>query len=99
MFLEETFGSSTENPRHRLYATSAQHVLKELLPATGIDLKGYMKSYRELLKVSQDADKKHEFDELIEILDTELRLITPTDRLGGQSNEVESGEGRDAHCY
>jgi serine/threonine protein kinase/formylglycine-generating enzyme required for sulfatase activity len=78
-FLEETFSASSAPPQHRLHQKAAQSVLKALIPETGTDIKGKMKSYQELLEASGYAKHSSDFDELIHILDLELRLITPTD--------------------
>src|SRR5262249_34400087 len=81
-FLEETFTSPTANPKHRLHQKAARAVLKALLPETGTDIKGHMRSYAELLEASGYGNRSKEFDELIRILDSEIRLITPTDPEG-----------------
>jgi serine/threonine protein kinase/formylglycine-generating enzyme required for sulfatase activity len=81
-FLDEAFSSSGANPRFRMHARAAQSVLKTLLPVTGVDIKGNRKSYAELLEASRYAERKKDFDELIRILDSELRLITPADPIG-----------------
>ena len=47
-FLEETFSSPHANPRHRLHQKAAQAVLKALLPDSGTDIKGQMRSEQEL---------------------------------------------------
>ena len=78
-FLEETFGASTAPPEHRLHQKAAQAVLKALLPESGTDIKGQMISRHDLLEASGYAKRPREFDDLIRILDSELRLITPTD--------------------
>ena len=78
-FLEETFSLATAPPEHRLHQKSAQSVLKALLPETGTDIKGEMKSEAELRDASGYASRPRDFDDLIRILDSELRLITPTD--------------------
>ena len=49
-FLEETFSASTAPPEHRYHQKAAQAVLKALLPETGTDIKGHMRSQRELLE-------------------------------------------------
>jgi formylglycine-generating enzyme required for sulfatase activity len=92
-FLEETFSASMAPPQHRLYQRAAQAVLKALLPGTGSDLKGTMRSRQELLDTSGYAGRPKDFDELLHILDGELRLVTPTDPEGA---EAEAGPGRDA---
>jgi serine/threonine protein kinase len=81
-FLEETFASPQANPRHRVHQKAAQAVLKALLPETGTDIKGQTRSERELQEVSGFAGRARDFADLIHILDTELRLITPTDPEG-----------------
>ena len=81
-FLEETFSASTAPPAHRLHQKAAQAILKALLPESGTDIKGQMRSRQELLEVSGYANRPRDFDDLIHILDPELRLITPTDPEG-----------------
>jgi hypothetical protein len=78
-FLEETFSASTAPPKHRLHQKAARAVLNALLPESGSEIKGGMKSRADLLAASNYADQPREFDELIRILDSELRLVTPTD--------------------
>ncbi len=81
-FLEETFSASTAPPEHRIHQKAAQAVLKALLPESGTDIKGQMRSRRELFEASGYANRPGDFDDLIHILDPELRLITPTDPSG-----------------
>src|SRR4029077_15132910 len=49
---------------------------------TGSDIKGHMRSYAELLEASGYGSRPKDFDDLIRILDSEIRLITPTDPEG-----------------
>ena len=86
-FLEETFSASTAPPEHRFHQKAAQAVLKALLPESGTDIKGQMRSRQELLEASGYANRPRDFDDLIHILDPELRLITPTDPEGSASDE------------
>ena len=81
-FLEETFSSSTASPNHRYHQKPARAVLKDLLPNSGTDIKGSMRSYAELLEASGYGSRPKDFDDLIRILDSEIRLITPTDPEG-----------------
>jgi serine/threonine protein kinase/formylglycine-generating enzyme required for sulfatase activity len=81
-FLEETFTASTAPPQHRLHQKAAQAVLKALLPETGTNIKGHLRSQQELLEASGYASRPKDFDELVRILDGELRLLTPTDPEG-----------------
>lgn len=84
-FLEETFSSPQANPRHRLHSVAARSVLNILLPELGTDIKGHMRSQAELLDASGYREKPSDFSDLLRILDGELRLITPTDPEGHDS--------------
>ena len=64
-FLEETFSASTAPPEHRLHQKAAQAVLKALLPESGTDIKGQMRSRQELLEASGYANRPRDFDDLI----------------------------------
>ena len=78
-FLEETFSASTAPPEHRYHRKAIVKVLKSLLPEFGTEIKGNMRSHDELLEASGDAARPQDFEELLRILDREIRLITPTD--------------------
>jgi formylglycine-generating enzyme required for sulfatase activity len=86
-FLEETFSASTAPPQHRLHQKAGRAVLKALLPEAGSDIKGHMRSRDELLEVSGYRNRTRDFDDLLRILDSELRLITPTDPEGQEQAE------------
>ena len=90
-FLEETFSASTAPPEHRYHQKAARAVLKALLPESGTDIKGTMRSHTELLDASGYANRPREFDDLIRILDSEIRLITPTDPEGVQTRGRRAG--------
>jgi serine/threonine protein kinase len=81
-FLEETFSAATAPPEHRYHQKAARAVLKALLPESGTDIKGHMRSEAELLEASGYARRPKDFEDLIHILDSEIRLITPTDPEG-----------------
>ncbi|MBL8854225.1 MAG: protein kinase, partial [Planctomycetaceae bacterium] len=87
-FLEESFSASTASPDHRYHQKAARAVLKDLLPDSGTDIKGYMRSYAELLEASGYGGRPNDFDDLIHILDREIRLITPTDPEGKEVEEL-----------
>ena len=78
-FLDETFTAKTAPPTHRLHAKAAQAVLKALLPDVGTDIKGHMQPTERLLEGSGYVNQPDDFRDLLQILDTELRLITPTE--------------------
>jgi formylglycine-generating enzyme required for sulfatase activity len=94
-FLEETFSAAAAPPEHRYHQKAARAVLKVLLPESGTDIKGTMRSHAALLEASGYAGRPKDFDDLLRILDTELRLITPTDPEGlddgGQPPPVAAG--------
>ena len=85
-FLEQTFSAATAPPEHRYHQKAARAILKTLLPESGTEIKGYMQSYAELLEASGYAGRPGDFDDLIRILDSEIRLITPTDPEGKSSD-------------
>jgi eukaryotic-like serine/threonine-protein kinase len=95
-FLEETFSASTAPPEHRFHQKAAQAVLKALLPESGTDIKGQMRSRQELLEASGYVNSPRDFDDLIHILDPELRLITPTDPEGSGDDQSLTKPG---DCY
>ena len=76
-FLEETFSARTAPPSYRIHQKAAQAVLRALLPEAGSNIKGNMRSHRELLEASSYGSRPNEFDDLLRILDNELRLISP----------------------
>ena len=77
-FLEEAFGRSAP-PAYRAYEKPIRNVLATLLPQPGSDLKGSMCSQHELRHSAGFEINDQRFGEIIRILDSELRLITPTD--------------------
>lgn len=95
-FFEEHFSSRTANPRHRLHQRAARGVLRALLPEHGTDIKGSMRSHAELLEASGYRDRPPDFDQLLRILDGDLRLITPTDPEGATTD---SGRDPSSKCY
>jgi formylglycine-generating enzyme required for sulfatase activity len=96
-FLEETFSAASAPPEHRYHQKAARSVLKALLPPSGTDIKGHLRSHGELLAASGYAIRPKEFDDLIRILDGEIRLLTPTDPEGKEGveespSQVQAGE-------
>ena len=85
-FLEETFSAKTAPPPHRVHQQALRSVLQALLPEAGTDIKGSMQSGNQLREASGYEDNGPQFEELIHILDSELRLITPTDPDGSQTD-------------
>ncbi len=96
-FLEETFSAPLAPPEHRRHQKAARAVLQALLPESGADIKGHMRSKPQLLEASGYADRPREFDALIRILDGELRLITPTD--SGRHEDASPSGSADTRYY
>ena len=82
-FLEETFSSRSANPQYRIHDQAARTVLESLLPDAGTDIKGHVRSYPELLDISGYGYKPRAFKELMRILDSDTRLLTPIDSEAG----------------
>jgi len=78
-FLDETFSSRAANPQCRMHERAARAVLGALLPEPGDDIKGRVRSNVDLLDLSGYGRKPRAFKELIRILDSETRLLTPAD--------------------
>ncbi len=93
-FLEETFSSATAPPEHRYHQKAARAALAALLPETGGDIKGHMRSYDELLEASGYRHRPADFDDLLRILDGEIRLITPTDPEGQEESTAAAKPGQ-----
>ncbi len=87
-FLEETFNSPSSEPEYRRLQDSAKIVLKALLPPVHSNIKGHSVSYDELANRTQLRARLVEFNELLRILDRELRLITPTRTAVSFSDDV-----------
>jgi formylglycine-generating enzyme required for sulfatase activity len=83
-FLEQTF-SSIPLKAHR---KAAQGLLKALLPEIGTTIKGGMRSHDDLVAASGYASRRSDLDNLLWTLEHSVRLITPTDPEG---TETEGG--------
>jgi len=97
-FLEEKFGSRHAPIQHRQHEEAVRGLLATLLPSTGTDIKGSMQSSASLQKAAGYEHKPREFEDLLAILDKNLRLITPVD----DSSGADGGTSRSyqlAHDY
>jgi formylglycine-generating enzyme required for sulfatase activity len=87
-FLNETFDSPRGNPRHRQHADACRRILRKLLPAVDAEIKGASRTASELQMAAGLTDAPDLFADMIRILDSELRLITPSEtRSDSSSNE------------
>mgnify|MGYP003667325577 CR=1 FL=1 len=83
-FLDETFDSELARRRTRIHAEGAHRVLRALLPEATSRIKGSVRSKEELAQAASYREKSS-FRELLAILDREMHLITPTDRIATDS--------------
>lgn len=91
-FLEETFAAKTAPPSHRIHEKAVRGVLKALLPEEGTDIKGSMRPADKLREAAEYLHKPKHFEDLIQILDSEVRLITPTDPEGNKdASNIQTG--------
>ncbi len=93
-FLEETFGARSASPQYRLHERAARAVFEALLPEPGSDLRGHVRSYPELLDLSGYGNSPRVFKELMRILDSETRLVTPADSGDGGADEAAARPGQ-----
>ena len=90
-FLEETFHGRAASPAVQVHRPAALAVLKALLPAAGVNIRGHSRTADELRQAAGYADRPADFDELMRILNDELRIITPTERIrAGQAGEADA---------
>ncbi|MBI3463466.1 MAG: protein kinase, partial [Planctomycetes bacterium] len=78
-FLEETFSARSASPEHRVLEQPARAVLTALLPESGSEIKGGRRPQEELLKAAELQHQPQRFARLLDVLDRELRIITPVD--------------------
>ena len=84
-FLENSVGSRSR-PARRIHEQAARAVLSALIPESG-QIKDSAKPRAELLRVSNYAVRPERFEELMHLLDVELRLLTPA---GSHNEDVNS---------
>ena len=86
-FLEEMFGHRHAPIQHRQHQEAVRGLLSALLPTVGTDIKGSMRSADALQKAAGYDRKPREFQELLGILDKNLRLITPVDDVKSEDED------------
>lgn len=89
-FLESSVGSRA-SPARRAHEQAARAVLAALLPHAGqINASGRTRS--ELFEASKYTSRQDDFEELMHLLDVELRLLTPTRSAEDESRVLASGD-------
>lgn len=95
-FLEETFGAKTVSARHRHHQNAARAVLKCLLPDEGGTIRR-PRTRRELREASGYGTHPADFSGLIDLLDSELRLIVAISEQ--DDGQAAGGGGDDGVSY
>jgi serine/threonine protein kinase/formylglycine-generating enzyme required for sulfatase activity len=78
-FLDETFTAAGALPDLRAQEKVVRALLQALLPETGTDLKGRLRPRQELAQACGLPENSARFGRLLEILDHDLRIITPAE--------------------
>lgn len=89
-FLESTFESMHANPQHRALQQEARLLLEALVPVTG-EIRGRMLPVESLREACGMKNRPLEFNSLLKVLDSELRLITPVGVLSGDESTKTDG--------
>lgn len=77
LFLQNAFDSATAPAQNRVHAQAARRVLQILLPGPKTALREHTQARDELMLASGYGDDQQAFAGLLQILDHELRLVTP----------------------
>src|SRR5262249_43003665 len=75
----ENLSAKAARPERRPLEKPARAVLAALLPEEGSDIKGRIRSHAELQEAAGMQPHPHRFERLLDLLDRELRIITPTE--------------------
>jgi serine/threonine protein kinase/formylglycine-generating enzyme required for sulfatase activity len=78
-FLEETFTARTASPELRALEKPARRLLQALLPERGTNIKGRTRSRSVLAEASGVAEDSPRFARLLDILDRDLHILSPTE--------------------
>ncbi len=90
-FLEETFASKHAPMEHRQHQEAVRGLLGALLPSAGTEIKGHKRTREELKAAAGYQGKPVEFEDLLRILDRNLRLITLVDEGPSQASFTPEG--------
>ena len=78
-FLEFNFGTLNRDPMRAIHRDAIVAVLNRLLPGDNVEIKGHSCSELELKEASGYASAPEAFQQLIHIVDSETRLVTPVE--------------------
>jgi len=85
-FLTQAFDAADAPARRRRHSSGAQRVLTRLIPNSNADLKDTKCALSELRGAAAYPDAR-DFDDLMNLLDKELRLLTPVAQLSLSADE------------
>ena len=88
-YLEETLGDNAP-ARYQQLAAHARAILGQLLPESGTNIRGSVRSRVDLAQAAGLDDDSTSFENVIKVLDQELRLITPFDSSESTVAETDS---------
>ncbi|MGE3819837.1 MAG: protein kinase, partial [Isosphaeraceae bacterium] len=96
-YLKQTFDQPSAPAPYHARRRAAQRVLQALLPAPGAVIRGIVRPATHLGETAGLADRPHDRDELLRMLDSELRLITEVDPQGTEDGDTPgAGDAGDA---
>ena len=95
-FLMEAFTAKYAPAKYRMHEQAAKEVLSALLPPLGTNIKACQKSRSELQKLSGYADNGSAFENLLSVLELDLKLVSPTDTFDQSRSDVRDSGGDDA---
>ncbi len=99
-FLETMFSGNNAPAPYRYHQKGARAVLKSLLPESGSEIKGHVRTIEELLQASGYGHRPADFQNLMQILNRDLRLVTQTDSSGAIHDEALIRDSKsDRPCY
>lgn len=78
-FLDQMIGDQATNPKYKYHREHLIGLLEALLPSAGVEIKGNLRSTKELADSLGLKKEDPDFTSALRILDSELRLITPTE--------------------
>jgi len=78
-YLESIFEGRSANPGLRMQSEAARRVLRAMLPTGQLLIRGAARTRESLREASGIAAGDASFDALLNVLDRDLRLLTPTD--------------------
>ncbi|MFO0943361.1 MAG: protein kinase [Pirellulales bacterium] len=84
-FLEQSFSRRSSHPLHRLHEKAARKLLASFLPDSADEIRTQQRTRDELLSITNYGSQPEAFEELLQILDRDLRLITPVAIEGNNS--------------